>query len=134
MFKSRPVNVLNARQLTPAELKDEHRDSPQIKRERTVDASYNDGGWFPHTQRTYFISEPDEPGDGTVPHRSGIAPKAHCVSVLQVKVRSRARVQHQQRGRQRARMPFRVARHRRHCARRAEHIAEVRLKADPGAP
>jgi hypothetical protein len=86
VFKSRPVNVLNARQLTPAELKDEHRDSPQIKRERTVDASYNDGGWFPHTQRTYFISEPDEPGDGTVPHRSGIAPKAHCVSVLQVKV------------------------------------------------
>lgn len=34
----------------------------------------------------FHISDPDESGDGTVPHRSGAAPKAHCKSMLQVEV------------------------------------------------
>lgn len=32
--------------------------------------------------RTFGISEPDENGDGTVPHRSGVAPKPHCKAFL----------------------------------------------------
>ena len=38
-----------------------------------------------HTE-SFRISDPDEPGDGTVPHRSGIAPQAHCRSMQQVEV------------------------------------------------
>jgi pimeloyl-ACP methyl ester carboxylesterase len=42
----------------------------------------------PHVQqqRRFTISDPDEDGDGTVPHRSGIAPRAACISLLQVNV------------------------------------------------
>jgi pimeloyl-ACP methyl ester carboxylesterase len=36
--------------------------------------------------RRFSISDPEEDGDGTVPRRSGIAPRAACVSVLQVNV------------------------------------------------
>jgi hypothetical protein len=86
LFNDRPVNSIDARQLTPDELKQQKRESPEIKQVRTVDAMYSDGGWFPHTQRSYIISQPDEPGDGTVPHRSGIAAKNYCKSFLQVKV------------------------------------------------
>lgn len=87
LFKDRPVDVLNARQLTAEELKERKASEvPEIKRTRTVDANYSDGGWFPHTQRSYIISEPDEEGDGTVPHRSGEAPRAHCQAFMQVKV------------------------------------------------
>ena len=51
---------------------------------RTVDVPYN------NRQKThpfvYQISAPDEPGDGTVPRRSGVALKNHVNSVLCVKV------------------------------------------------
>ncbi|WP_395140865.1 esterase/lipase family protein [Schlegelella aquatica] len=42
----------------------------------------------PHgnTQARFSISGPDEAGDGTVPRRSGMAPKAHCRSFLRVAV------------------------------------------------
>jgi hypothetical protein len=86
VFKDRKVDVLDARPLTPAELKDQHRPEPEIHGTRTVDATYTDRSWFPHTQRRYYISEPDEDGDGTVPRRSGMAPKATCKSFLQVNV------------------------------------------------
>lgn len=36
--------------------------------------------------RSFQISTPDEPGDGTVPYRSGNAPTPHCRSVLRVNV------------------------------------------------
>ena len=36
--------------------------------------------------QNYKIGKPDEPGDGTVPHRSGVAPSAHCQSLLRVNV------------------------------------------------
>jgi len=45
---------------------------------------FNAGG-SPYTE-WFHISDPDESGDGTVPHRSGVAPKAHCKSMLQVEV------------------------------------------------
>ena len=35
---------------------------------------------------TFTISAPDEAGDGTVPARSGLAPKPHCQSFLRVPV------------------------------------------------
>lgn len=44
------------------------------------------GGWRKMETHTYEISTPDEPGDGTVPHRSGVAPKPHCQSLLRVNV------------------------------------------------
>ena len=44
------------------------------------------GSWRKQEQQTYKISKPDEPGDGTVPHRSGIAPQANCQSLLRVNV------------------------------------------------
>ncbi len=45
---------------------------------------FNAGGT--HYAEWFHISDPDEPGDGTVPHRSGVAPKVHCKSMLQVAV------------------------------------------------
>ena len=44
------------------------------------------GSWRKQEHQTYTISGPDEPGDGTVPHRSGIAPQKNCQSFLRVKV------------------------------------------------
>jgi hypothetical protein len=86
LFRNRPVEVLDARPLTPGELSKEKLPAPEINSARTVNTQYTDGGWFPDTQRRYFISEPEENGDGTVPHRSGIAPKAMCQSFLQLNV------------------------------------------------
>lgn len=45
---------------------------------------FNAGG-TPYTE-WFHISDPDESGDGTVPLRSGVAPKEHCKSMLQVEV------------------------------------------------
>lgn len=70
----RPADVLNARALDPS----------QVNETRTVSASLQGSGWLKAEQQDYTISEPDEPGDGTVPHRSGVAPKAHVLSLLQV--------------------------------------------------
>jgi hypothetical protein len=86
VFKDRPTEVYNGRVLTPAELKEQNLPAPELGRTRTVETDYTDGGFFPQTQRTYYIGEPEENGDGTVPHRSGIAPKAICQSFLQVNV------------------------------------------------
>jgi hypothetical protein len=37
-------------------------------------------------ERVFEISNPDEAGDGTVPHRSGIAVQDHCRAFLQANV------------------------------------------------
>lgn len=58
----------------------------EIKTERTVAAKLDGSGFLAAERQTYTISEPDEPGDGTVPHRSGVAPRQHCKSFLQVQV------------------------------------------------
>ena len=66
--------MLNARALDPS----------QVNETRTVSASLQGSGWLRAEQQDYTVSQPDEPGDGTVPHRSGIAPKLHVRSLLQV--------------------------------------------------
>ncbi len=71
---NRAADVLNARALDPS----------QVNETRTVSASLQGSGWLRAEQQDYTVSEPDEPGDGTVPHRSGIAPKLHVRSLLQV--------------------------------------------------
>lgn len=70
----RAADVLNARALDPT----------QVHETRTVAAPLQGQGWLKAERQNYTISEPDEPGDGTVPHRSGIAPKDHVRSLLQV--------------------------------------------------
>ena len=73
----RETDVLNAYSVDPDE----------IKRQRSVRAPFVDNGNFARSEyQMYSISEPDEDGDGTVPHRSGASPKAHCKSFLQVNV------------------------------------------------
>ena len=44
------------------------------------------GSWRKIETQSYEISTPDEPGDGTVPHRSGVALKPYCQSLLRVNV------------------------------------------------
>ena len=49
-------------------------------------APLSGSGWAKAEHQSYRISEPDEDGDGTVPRRSGLAPKGHVKSFLQVSV------------------------------------------------
>ncbi|MDC8785319.1 esterase/lipase family protein [Roseateles koreensis] len=89
VFKDRKLDVLNARPLTIEELREHKRDDKagaELKTERHVDASYTDKGWFSKDTLIYRISAPDAPGDGTVPHASGVAPEAFCKSMLRVGV------------------------------------------------
>lgn len=72
----RASDVLGARALDPTEK----------GTTRTVSAPLLGEGWQRGELQTYRISEPDEPGDGTVPHRSGAAPQRKCHAFLQVKV------------------------------------------------
>jgi hypothetical protein len=61
-------------------------DSKQVNEKRSVEAEVLDPGWQRIEGQTYKISAPDEEGDGTVPHRSGVVPKAVCKSFMQVSV------------------------------------------------
>lgn len=74
----RSADVLNAQPL----------DDSEIYTKRTVSAPLGGAGWKKAQTQRYAISNPDEPGDGTVPHRSGIAPKesTNVKALLQVKV------------------------------------------------
>ncbi len=72
----READVLNAKSL----------DLDEIDDERTVSAVLKGEGWLRGERQIYKISKQDENGDGTVPHRSGLAPKKHCKSFLQVNV------------------------------------------------
>lgn len=82
----RPTDSLERPALTPEELKAMRRPEPEIKGYRTVKGQYTDGGWFPQMERIYYISEPDEDGDGTVPQRSSRAVRKACRSYAEVKV------------------------------------------------
>ena len=57
----------------------------EINKTRTATVPVT-GSWRKQETQTYKTSEPDEAGDGTVPHRSGIAPQKNCQSFLRVKV------------------------------------------------
>lgn len=54
---------------------------------RSVDSKLYGEGWKETVSLRFSISKPDEDGDGTVPHRSGIAPKdsARVKSMLKVR-------------------------------------------------
>lgn len=56
----------------------------ELKEQRTVAAPLAGNGWKKALRQTFSISLPDEPGDATVPERSGLAPKAHVKSILKV--------------------------------------------------
>ncbi|MES2316881.1 MAG: hypothetical protein V4631_05250 [Pseudomonadota bacterium] len=59
----------------------------EIKETRTVESKLFDTGLKSSIEQVYTISKPEEPGDGTVPHRSGVAPIKHASvkSMLRVK-------------------------------------------------
>jgi hypothetical protein len=62
-------------------------DLSEINETRTVESKLFKMGLKSSIEQVYTISEPEEPGDGTVPHRSGIAPMKHpsVKAMLQVK-------------------------------------------------
>lgn len=61
-----------------------HLDASELTTKRTVAANLEGDGWLRAENQTYRISSPDEPGDGTVPRRSGLAPRPHCKGFLLV--------------------------------------------------
>lgn len=73
---NRDADVMGARALDPTELYEK----------RTVAASLSGDGWMKGEHQTYTLAGPDEAGDGTVPRRSGIAPRRYCRSLLRVEV------------------------------------------------
>ncbi len=83
---ARPTDVMNRPALTSEELTRQNKAAPEIKGARTVKGQFTDGGWFSKMERTYFISEPDEPGDGTVPQRSGRAVRQACRAYAEMRV------------------------------------------------
>jgi PGAP1-like protein len=72
----RDADALNAKPLRIGEI-------GQI---RTVSASLGGEGWRKTEEQRYQISDPDEDGDGTVPHRSGEVAKERSQAFLQVNV------------------------------------------------
>lgn len=69
----RKGDILNARPL----------DSTEVGETRTV-ATPVSGGWKTGKNQTYSFAKQDEPGDGTVPHRSGHAPYANVKALMRV--------------------------------------------------
>ena len=59
----------------------------EIKNSRTVESKLFGMGLRSSIEQVYTLGEPDELGDGTVPHRSGVAPMKHASvkAMLQVK-------------------------------------------------
>lgn len=59
----------------------------EIEETRTVESKLFGTGLKSSIEQVWTLSEPEEPGDGTVPHRSGIAPLKHASvkSMLQVR-------------------------------------------------
>ena len=61
-------------------------DRNEITTKRSIEAKVDVKGWMVAEHQVYEVSKPEENGDGTVPQRSGLAPKAICKSFLQVNV------------------------------------------------
>lgn len=63
-------------------------DATELKTSRSVSAPLEGKGWKTAVNESYSISKQDENGDGTVPHRSGVAPResANVKALLQVNV------------------------------------------------
>lgn len=73
---SRPSYPMAGRALNPNE----------VGSSRTIAAPLGGTGWKTGVQQRYTLSDPEEPGDGTVPLRSGVAPRQHVISMLSVNV------------------------------------------------
>ena len=58
----------------------------EVGSSRTIAAPLGGTGWKSAVQQRYTLSDPEEAGDGTVPLRSGVAPRQHVVSMLSVNV------------------------------------------------
>jgi hypothetical protein len=76
--RERNVDMLNARLLH----------SDELKTGRNVASPLEGNGWKKSQRQFFSISEPEEDGDGTVPHRSGVSPGNHASvqSLLKVSV------------------------------------------------
>ncbi|MEO7065629.1 MAG: hypothetical protein ABI114_01860 [Rhodanobacter sp.] len=59
-------------------------DHDQVSNRRTIAAPLRGDGWRKSVVQNYVISDPEEPGDGTVPERSGKAPERQASSILTV--------------------------------------------------
>jgi hypothetical protein len=73
-----PADTINARPLNHGE----------IDVRRSVSSVLGGFGMEKEQKQRYVISDPDEPGDGTVPHRSGVVPRQHqnVKALMQVEV------------------------------------------------
>lgn len=60
--------------------------SGELGASRTIASPLGGTGWKKGVQQSYTLSGPEEAGDGTVPLRSGIAPRAYVTSMLSVNV------------------------------------------------
>jgi PGAP1-like protein len=83
---SRPADVLEAKQIEvdyKTGLRKAGHEGTGLGESRDVFAPLGGDGWFQNERQIYTISKPDEPGDGTVPHRSGIAAKNYVKSIAQ---------------------------------------------------
>lgn len=60
--------------------------SNEVGSSRTIAAPLGGTGWKTGVQQRYTLSDPEEPGDGTVPLRSGVAPRQYVISMLSVNV------------------------------------------------
>jgi pimeloyl-ACP methyl ester carboxylesterase len=80
MRGSRPADVLGAKQVEVDRTTDGY---SGLHETRDVMAPLGGSGFTKNERQLYTISQPDEPGDGTVPHRSGIAPKDRVKSMAQ---------------------------------------------------
>lgn len=73
---TRPSYPMAGRALNPSE----------VGSSRTIAAPLGGTGWKSAVQQRYTLSDPEEAGDGTVPLRSGVAPRQHVTSMLSVNV------------------------------------------------
>lgn len=74
--EGRPAYPLGGRALDPLE----------VGTKRTIASPLGGKGWRTGVQQSYRILDPATPGDGTVPHKSGVAPQPHVRSLLKVSV------------------------------------------------
>lgn len=88
IFRGRKIDALEGKMFDEQKLRESKAtDSwPEVHVTRHVSTSYADKGYFSQTNVVFSIAEPREDGDGTVPHRSGIAPMRDAKACLQVRV------------------------------------------------
>jgi hypothetical protein len=79
-------NFFGAEGRPPYPLQGRALNSSEIGTQRTIASPIGGKGWRTGVQQSYRIGDPATPGDGTVPHRSGIAPEPYVRSLLKVSV------------------------------------------------